>query len=69
MKFFLGDKYPVNEFKVKFFEFVLKFVRTTCLASRNVYFNYDDVARKQRSGESGCQSSDTNKYVEINLLT
>ena len=23
MKFFLGDKYPVNEFKVKFFEFVL----------------------------------------------
>ena len=23
MKFFLGDKYPVNGFKVKFFEFVL----------------------------------------------
>ena len=23
VKFFLGDKYPVNEFKVKFFKFVL----------------------------------------------
>ena len=23
VKFFLGDKYPMNEFKVKFFEFVL----------------------------------------------